>query len=70
MKQAFLEVVFLKCPKCGNVIIEPSWFSDLEQDIQCADCGESFSAKQNELDRKVIKFVLGEDSKAGSISFE
>ncbi|MCD6557469.1 MAG: hypothetical protein J7K31_00345 [Candidatus Aenigmarchaeota archaeon] len=69
-KFSFLEVVFLKCPKCGNVIVEPSWLSDIDQDFQCADCGEFFSAKNNELDRKMLKFAIDEDERIENVSFE
>lgn len=64
---AFLEVVVLKCPKCGNLIAEPSWFSDLEQDITCAVCRKDFNSKKNEIDRKMIKFEINKKIKRVSI---
>ncbi|MEM7819729.1 MAG: hypothetical protein QXD48_02775 [Candidatus Aenigmatarchaeota archaeon] len=60
-KEAFLEIVALKCPKCNNEIIEPSWFVDLEQEIQCADCKEFFVSKENEKDRKMIRIIIEDD---------
>lgn len=59
--QALLEIVILKCPGCGNLIAEPAWFADLEQDIQCADCKEFFSSKDNIVDRKLLKILLKDD---------
>ena len=59
--EAFLEVVLLRCPKCGNAIIEPSWFADLEQDIQCSVCGKFFNSKRHQKHRVMLKFIIEDD---------
>lgn len=62
MSEAFLEVVVLKCPKCGALIAEPNWFLDLEQNITCRSCKVSFQAKKTMLDKAMVKLTL-ENSK-------
>lgn len=68
-KEAFLEIVVLKCPKCKNLIVEPSWFVGLEQEIQCADCKEFFDVKENEKDKKMLRFVI-ENEKINYVGME
>ena len=58
MEEAYLEIALLRCPKCGNFIIEPSWFADLEQDIQCAVCGKFFNSKRHVKDKVMLKFWI------------
>ncbi len=55
---AWLEVVILKCPKCGNLIAEPSWFVQLEQDVTCGVCRATFPSAKNQTDRAVLRFEI------------
>ncbi len=61
MAEAYLEIVLLRCPKCGNLIVEPSWLADLEQDIQCAKCGKFFNSLRHQLSRKLLKLGIEEN---------
>jgi len=58
VQDAFLEVVIIQCPKCKNFIAEPSWFVDLEQEIQCSNCKTYFQSSENEKDRVMLKFLI------------
>jgi len=68
-KAAYLEVVVGKCPACGNLIIEPSWFAlQLESDIQCANCRNVFNMKKHLTDKILLKFELDEKGKIKSVT--
>jgi len=58
MPDAFLEIAILRCPKCKNLLAEPTWFLELEQDLQCSSCRKVFPSKRNEIDRKLVKFTI------------
>lgn len=60
-REAYLEIVLLRCPKCGNYIVEPSWFADLEQDIQCAVCGKFFNSLRHQVSRRMLRFEVKSD---------
>jgi len=61
MGEAYLEVVLLRCPKCKNYIVEPSWLADLEQDIQCARCGKFFNSTRHQVSRRLLKFIVEQE---------
>jgi len=61
MSEAYLEIVVLKCPKCGALMAEPSWFLDLEQEITCSSCKICFQAKGTEVDRKMLRILVEND---------
>jgi len=68
-KVAYLEVVVGKCPACGNLIVEPSWFAiQLESDIQCAKCRNVFNMKKQKTDRVLLKFELTQKGKVKSVT--
>jgi hypothetical protein len=56
--EAWLEIVILKCPKCGNLIAEPAWFVELEQDITCGSCKATFPSSKNVIDRTLLRFEI------------
>ncbi|RLJ08531.1 MAG: hypothetical protein DRP12_00420 [Candidatus Aenigmatarchaeota archaeon] len=65
---AWLEVAILKCPNCGNLLAEPVWFLELEQDITCSVCRKTWQASRNLLDKVMLRFEI-EGKKVKSVSF-
>ncbi len=67
-KEIHVELVLLKCPKCGALKVEPSWVLDVQQDISCASCKSSFT-KDAEVDRKVLKVLVDEKDRFVGVDF-
>lgn len=62
----YLKISLLKCPKCGNVLVEPSWFVEVSSHITCS-CGKEFSInKQRIKDKKTLELKI-EDHKIKNI---
>ncbi len=57
--KVYLDVSILKCPRCGKLYADCSWYVvDLESDIACSICGKSFNSKRNIIDRVLIEFKI------------
>jgi uncharacterized C2H2 Zn-finger protein len=59
---AYLDVSILRCPYCGKVYADSSWYVvDMESDIECGVCGKIFNTKKNLLDRVLVRFAIEGD---------
>ena len=62
VEYTYLDVSILKCPYCGKIYADSSWYViDMESDIECGVCGNTFNTRKNLLDRVLIKFGIEED---------
>ena len=58
----YLDVSVIRCPYCGKLYTDSSWYViDMESDIQCNICGNTFNTRKNLIDRVLIKFRIKED---------
>ncbi len=58
-EEAYLDVSIIRCPKCGKLYVDSSWYViDMESDIQCGECGEVFNTRKNLLKRILLKFTF------------
>jgi len=58
-REAYLDVSIIKCPNCGKLYVDSSWYViDMESDIQCGECGEVFNTRKNLLKRILLKFTF------------
>jgi len=61
---AWLDVSAFKCPKCGRYYADASWYVvELESDIECGGCQESFNAEKELTDRIMLEFKIDEKGK-------
>ena len=61
-EHAYLDVAILKCPKCGKLYADSSWYViDMESDLECGVCGYTFNTKKNLVDRVLLKFTIEDD---------
>ena len=55
--EVFLDVALIRCPNCRRLYAESSWYAiELESDIECGECHESFNAKDAVIDRVLLRF--------------
>jgi transposase-like protein len=56
---AWMDVTIIQCPKCKRYYAEVSWYvTEMESDIECADCGTEFNTKTYAKDRAIIEFEV------------
>jgi uncharacterized protein (UPF0212 family) len=66
MAEALFDVSITKCPKCGKIYADASWYvAEIGSDVGCGVCGNTFNSRKNITDRALLKFDLNE---AGRIS--
>ncbi len=65
--ETYLDVCITKCPSCKAVYADASWYAiNLSADLECGKCRTSFNAKENCIDRVMVKFTLDENGKVES----
>lgn len=61
---AWLDVSVFHCPQCGRYYAEASWYAiELESDIECGSCHETFNTKNHLTDRVMLRFTLDDKGK-------
>jgi NMD protein affecting ribosome stability and mRNA decay len=64
----FLDVAVVRCPNCGNLHVDASWYLiELESDIQCGRCQTEFNGKENATDRVLVEFAADENGKMQNV---
>jgi len=59
--KARLDVSIFRCPSCGRHFADASWYVvELESDIECGSCHETFNAKKQLTDRLMLEFKINE----------
>ena len=59
--EAYLDVSVIKCPYCGKVYVEASWYVlELQSDIECGVCHETFNGAAFLIERLMLKFELND----------
>lgn len=57
MEKTWLDVVVFRCPHCGGLYAESSWYAiELESDIDCNRCGKTFGTRKAVVDRVLLRF--------------
>jgi len=65
---AWLDVSIMRCPNCGHYYAEASWYAvEMESDIECGECGQTFNSKRNIVDRVLVEFELNKEGKAEKV---
>lgn len=60
-EKAWLDVSIIRCPSCGRHFADASWYVvELESDIECGSCHETFNAKKHLTDRVMLEFKIDE----------
>jgi len=63
MIETWLDISIIKCPNCGKIYTDASWYVvELESDIQCSICKSTFNTKENILIRALIKIEIENNS--------
>ena len=58
-ERAWLDVAFFRCPSCGRLYAEASWYAvELGCEIECSSCGTSFNPRETLLDRVMLEFEV------------
>jgi len=58
-ERAWLDVAFFRCPSCGRLYAEASWYAvELGAEVECGSCGAEFSPKDHILDRVMLEFEV------------
>lgn len=66
----WLDVSIIRCPYCGKLYVDSSWYVvEMESDLECSICGESFNSVLNLVDRVLVKFNIRE-SKVHSVKLD
>jgi len=64
MEKTYLDICITRCPFCNSWYAEVSWYAlELECDLQCKTCGQSFSAKKFATHRVMLEFQLDKNGK-------
>ncbi len=64
-EKAWLDISLLKCPNCGRLYAEASWYAvELESDMECGSCHKIFNAKKQLKDRVMLEFQINEKGRA------
>lgn len=62
MENAYLDVAIIRCPSCRKLYVDASWYIlDMESDIECGVCGESFNTHSNLVKRALLRFSVSRD---------
>jgi len=63
-EKAWLDVSVIRCPSCGRYYADASWYVvELESDIECGSCHETFNTKKQLTDRVMLEFKIDEKGK-------
>lgn len=63
-QSAWLDISVFRCPRCGRHYADVSWYVvELESDIECGSCHETFNATKQLTDRVMLEFKIGEKGK-------
>ncbi|MBS7607691.1 MAG: hypothetical protein QXL77_04400 [Candidatus Bathyarchaeia archaeon] len=66
--KAWLDVAVLRCPNCGRLYVETSWYVvEMESDIECGECGNEFNSRKNMLSRALLEFQLDENGEIQNV---
>lgn len=66
-EKAWLDVAIMRCPKCGRYYAEASWYAvELESDMECGSCHETFNCKKQLVDRLMLQFEINKEGKASN----
>jgi len=67
--KAWLDVSVLRCPKCGRLYVDASWYVvEMGADIECGECGEEFNSKRNAVERALLEFDLDEKGRIQNVT--
>ena len=64
--KGYLEICVIKCPKCGNYLVEPSWFVEVSANITCSCVEEIAINKKRIKDKKMLEIEI-ENGKIKSV---
>jgi len=63
-EKAWLDVSVIRCSSCGRYYVDASWYVvELESDIECGSCHETFNTKKQLTDRVMLEFKIDEKGK-------
>ena len=63
MEEAYLDVAIIRCPNCRKLYVDASWYIlDMEADIECGICGETFNTHKNIVKRVLLKISIEEEN--------
>ncbi|MCD6529855.1 hypothetical protein J7L06_06170 [Candidatus Bathyarchaeota archaeon] len=67
-EDAYLDVSVIRCPYCGKIYVEASWYVlELQSDIECGVCHETFNAASSLIERLMLKFELNDLGKVKEV---
>ena len=59
LEKAWIDLSIIRCPNCGRIYVDASWYViEMESDIECRECGETFNTKRNAIDRVMLEFKI------------
>lgn len=62
VEEAWLDVSAIRCPTCGKLYVDASWYVvELSADVECSVCGSTFNTKKNLISRALIRFKVRDD---------
>ncbi|HID90645.1 TPA: hypothetical protein EYP44_01640 [Candidatus Bathyarchaeota archaeon] len=68
MDEAWFDISIIRCPHCGRLYAESSWYTiEIGSDIDCGFCGETFNAKKAVIDRVLLRIDI-EEGKVGKVA--
>ena len=69
MAEALFDVSITKCPRCGKLYADASWYvAEIGSDMGCGVCRKTFNSKRNIMDRVLLKFDLDEGGRVNGVS--
>lgn len=67
-EKTFLDVSIIKCPNCGKIYAETSWYVlELKSDIECGICHEIFNGAESLIERLMLAFELNEKGRVKDV---
>ena len=64
--RAWLDVAIFRCPSCGRLYVEASWYAvEIGAEVECGECGASFNPRSTLLDRVMLEFEVEGDRLMG-----
>ncbi len=63
-EKAWLDASVFRCPRCGRWYVDASWYVvELESDIECGKCHETFNPLKQATDRIMLEFKIDAEGK-------